>query len=154
MLLNYGIGEDSWESLRLQGDPTSPSWRKSLLNIHWKDWCWSWNSDNLTTWCEELTHWKRPWCWKILKARGEGDDRRWNGWMASSTQWTWVQASFWSWWWTGKSGMLQSMGSVHDWMNELNWTDSIKNIESSNLWIWNNFFIEVCSFSHIQLVHI
>ena len=44
MLLNYGVGEDSWESLELQGDPTSPSWRKSVLGIHWKDWCWSWNS--------------------------------------------------------------------------------------------------------------
>ena len=44
MLLNCGVGEDFWESLGLQGDPTSPSYRKSVLNIHWKDWCWSWNS--------------------------------------------------------------------------------------------------------------
>ena len=55
MLLNCGIGEDSWESLGLQGDPASPSWRRSVLNIHWKDWCWSWNSRTSATWWEELT---------------------------------------------------------------------------------------------------
>ena len=44
----------------------------------------------LATWCEELTHWKRPWCWKRLRAGGEGNDRGWNSWMASPTQWTWV----------------------------------------------------------------
>ena len=79
MLLNCGVGEDSWESLGLQGDPTSPFWRRSLLGVHWKDWCWSWNSNTLATWCEELTHVKRPWCWERLKA-GEGDDRGWDGW--------------------------------------------------------------------------
>ena len=49
--------------------------RKSVLNINWKDWCWSWNSNIFGTWCEELTHWKRPWCWARLKAGGEGDDQ-------------------------------------------------------------------------------
>ena len=81
------------------------------LNIHWKDWCWSWNSNTLATWCEEPTHWKRPWCWERLKAGGEGDDTGWDGWMASPTQWTWVWVSSESWWWTGKPGVLQSMGS-------------------------------------------
>ena len=83
-----------WESLGLQGDPTSPSWRKSVLNIHWKDWCWSWNSNNLATWSKEVTHWKRPWCWKRLKVGGEGDDREWDDWMASPTRWTgvWVNS--------------------------------------------------------------
>ena len=88
MLLNCGVGQDSWESLGLQGDPTSPSYRKSVLNIRWKDWCWS--SNTLATWCEELTYLKRPWCCERLKAGGEGDDRVWNGSMASQTQWTWV----------------------------------------------------------------
>ena len=60
MLLNCGVGEDSWEPLGLQGDPTSLSYRKSVLNIHWKDWCWSWSSNTLATWCRELTHWKDP----------------------------------------------------------------------------------------------
>ena len=54
--------------------------------VHWKDWCWSWNSNTLATSYEELTHWKRPWCWEGLGAGGEGDDRGWDGWMASSTQ--------------------------------------------------------------------
>ena len=86
------------------------------------DWCWSWSSNTLATWCEELTHWKRPWCWERLKAGGEGDDRGWDGWMASVTRWTWVWASSESWWWTGRPGMLQSMGSQrvrHDWVTEL-----------------------------------
>ena len=108
----------------MQGDPTIPSLRKSVLNFHWKDWCWSWNFNTLATWCEELTHWKRPWCWKRLKNGEEGDDRGWDGWMASLTQWTWVWVSSGSWWWTGKPGTLQSMGSQrvwHDWATELNW---------------------------------
>ena len=64
--------------------------RRSVLGVHWKDWCWSWNSSTLATWCEELTHLKRSWCWERLRAGGEGDDRRWDAWMASPTRWTWV----------------------------------------------------------------
>ena len=114
------------KSLGLQGDPTSQSKRKSFLNIHWKDWCWSWNSDTLATWCEEPTHWKRPWCWERLKAGGEGDNRGWDGWMASLTWWSWVWVISRSWWWTGKPGVLQSMWSQrvrHNWVTEL--TDSL-----------------------------
>ena len=85
------------------------------------------NSNTLATWCEELTHWKRPWCWEILKAGGEGDDRGWDVWMALPAQWTWVWASSRSWWWTGKPGMLQSMGSqsqtrLSDWTELRVWT--------------------------------
>ena len=65
---------------------------------HWRDWCWDWSSNTLTTWCKELTHLKRPWSWDRLKVRGEGDDRGWNGWMASPTQWAWVWASSGRWW--------------------------------------------------------
>ena len=90
MFLNCGFGADSWKSLGLQGNQTSQSWRKSVLNIHWKDWCWSWSSNTLATWCEELTHWKTPWCWERLNAGGEGDNRGWDGWMASLTRWTWI----------------------------------------------------------------
>ena len=89
----------------------------------WKDWSWSWNSDTLDTSCEELTHWKRPWCWERLKAGGEGDDRGWDGWMPSLTQWTRLWASSESWWWTGRPGVLQSMGLQrvgHNWVTELN----------------------------------
>ena len=70
--------------------------KKAILNIHWKDWYWSWSSNTLATWCEDLTHWKRPWWWESLKAGGEGDDRGeeyemvgWHHW----TQWTWVWAN-------------------------------------------------------------
>ena len=87
-------------------------------DIHWKDWCWS--SNTLATWCEEPTHWKRPWCWKRLRA-GEGDNRGWDGWMASLTQWTWVWVNSGGWWWTGRPGMLQSMGSK-SWIQFSNWT--------------------------------
>ena len=89
------------------------SWtaRRSVLNIHWKDRCCSWNSNTLATWCEELTHLKRPWCWERFQAGGEGDDRGWDGLMVSPTRWTWVWVSSGSWWWTGKPGVQQSMGS-------------------------------------------
>ena len=99
----------------------SPSERKSVLNIHWKDWCWSWNSNTLAICWEEPTHWKRPWCWERLKV-GEGDNREWDGWMASLTWWTWVWVGSGSWWWTGKPGMLQSMGSL-SWTWLSNWTE-------------------------------
>ena len=102
--------------------------REISLGCSLKDWCWSWNSNTLAIWCEELTHLKRSWCWERLKAWGEGDDRGWNGWMASLTQWTWVWVNSGSWWWTGKPGVLQSMGSQrvrHDWATELNWTYGI-----------------------------
>ena len=82
-------------------------------------------SSTLATWCEEVTDWGRPWCWERLKAGGEGDDRGWDGWIASLTQWAWVWVNSRSWWWTGKPGVLQSMGSQrvgHDWA-ELNWTE-------------------------------
>ena len=75
--------------------------------------------DTLAAWCEELSHWKRPWCWERLKAGGEGDNRGWDGWMASPTRWTWVWASSGGWWWTG---VLQSLGSQrvgHNWATEL-----------------------------------
>ena len=63
--------------------------RRSVLGVHWKDWCSSWNSSTLATWCEDLTHLRRPWCWERLRAGGEGDNRRWDGWMASPTWWIW-----------------------------------------------------------------
>ena len=56
------------------------------MNIHWKDWRGSWNSNPLATWCKETTHWKRLWCWERLRAGGQGGRR--DGWMASLTQWT------------------------------------------------------------------
>ena len=81
----------------------------------------------LATWCEKLTHWKRLWCWEGLGAGGEGDDRGWDGWMASLTRCTWVWVNTGSRWWTGRPGVLRCMGSQrvgHDWVTELNWTEA------------------------------
>ena len=116
---------------------------KSVLNMHWKDWCSSWNSNTLATWCEELTVWKKPWCWGRLKIGREGDDRGWDTLMISQTQWTWVWASSGSWWWTGPN-VLQSMGSQrvrHDWVTELTEVIFISflKIELSSLLIWFTF---------------
>ena len=122
MLLNCGVGEDSWESKGLQGDLTIPFWRRSVQGVLWKDWWGSWNSNTSATSCEELTHWKRPWCWEGLGAGGEGDDRGWDGWMASLTRWTWVWVNSGNWWWTGRLGMVQFMGS-QSWTRLSNWTE-------------------------------
>ena len=76
----------------------------------------------LATSCQKLPHWKRLWCWEGLGARGEGDDRGWDGWMASLTRWAWVSLNSGSWWWTGRPGMLQFVGSQrvgHDWVTDL-----------------------------------
>ena len=114
MLLNCSVEQ--------QRDLASPSYRKSVLNIHWKDWCWNWNSNTLATWCEELTHFKRPWWWVRLQAGRLGDDRGWDGWMASLTQWRRVWVNSRSWWWTGKPGVLQSMGlQSRIWLSD--WTE-------------------------------
>ena len=98
--------------------------RKSVLNIHWKDWCWSWSSNTLATWWEELTHWERSLCWERLKAGGEGEDSRWGGWMASLTRLTWSWASSGSQWWTRRPGMLHAIHEVaeSDMIGWLNWT--------------------------------
>ena len=70
----------SLERLGLHGDQASLSWKKLTLNIHWKDWCWSWSSNTLATWCEKLTYWKRLWCWERLQVGGEGHNRDWDSW--------------------------------------------------------------------------
>ena len=94
MPLNCGAGEDSWESLGLQGDPSSPFLRRSILDIHWKDWCWSWNSSTLATSCEELTLWKRLWSWEGwgLEKKGTTEDEM-VGWHhridGHEFEWTW-----------------------------------------------------------------
>ena len=79
----------------------------------------------MATWCNELTHWERPWCWERLKAGREGDVRGWDSWMASLHWRTWVWASSRGWRWTGEPGVLQSMGSQrvrHDRATELKQT--------------------------------
>ena len=99
----------------------------SVLGVRLKDWCWSWNSNTLATWCKELTHWKKFRCWERLRAGGEGGDRRWDGLMTSLTQWIWVWETqavgdgqgglvcFCSWW-------CKELDTT-EWLNwtELNW---------------------------------
>ena len=142
MLLNCGVGEDSWASLGLQGELTSPFWRRSALGFLWREWCWSWNSSTLATSWEELTHWKRIWWWEGLGAGGEGDDRGWDGWMASLTRWTWVWVNSGSLWWTGSPGLWWT-GSCGSWgrkesdkTERLNWTDMEKQPEKGYLYLY------------------
>ena len=88
-----------------------------------KDWCWSWNSNTLATWYEELI-WKKPWCWERLRAGGEEVDRGWDGWMALPTQWKWVWVNSGSWWWTGGLGCCSPWGHKESDTTEwLNWTE-------------------------------
>ena len=80
----------------------------------------------MATSCKELTHWKRLWCWEGLRAGGKGDNRGWDGWMASLTRWTWAWVNSGRWWWIRRPGVLQFMGSQrvgHDWVTELNCTE-------------------------------
>ena len=117
--------------------PSNPKWNESWTFIGRTDAAaeapilWKlqyyWNSNTLATWRKELIHWKRPWCWERLRAGREGDNRGWDGWMASPTHWTWVWVNPGSWWWTGRPGMLQFMGSQrvrHNWVTELNWSEN------------------------------
>ena len=122
MLLNCGVGED------LRVPWTARRFNKSIL----KEISPGRSLEGLVLKLKlqyfvhkELTHLERPWCWERLKAGGEGDDKGWDGWMASPTQWTWVWVNSRSWWWTGRPGMLQFMGSQRvrqDWVTALNWT--------------------------------
>ena len=126
MLLNWVL-EKTLES-SLDCKEIQPVYAKG--DQSWRDWCWSWNSNTLATWCGELAHLKGPWCWERLRAGGEGDDRGWDGCMASPTQWTWVWVNSRSWWWTGRPGVLWFMGSQtvgYDWVTELNWTECLIN---------------------------
>ena len=103
---------DLWCWRRLLRIPwTARRSNQSILKEIWKDWCWSWSSNTLATWCKEPTLWKRLWCWERLGAGERGGQREWDGWMASLIQWTWVWANSGRRWRTGKPGVLQSVGS-------------------------------------------
>ena len=126
MLLNCGVGEDSWESLDCKEiQPVYPKGNQSWIFIGRTDA----EAETPIVWPPDGKNWLiwRPWCWERLKAGGEGDDRGWDGWMASMTLWTLVWVNSGSWQWTGRPGMLQSMGLQrvgYDWVTELNWTKS------------------------------
>ena len=115
MLLNCGVGEDSWESLGLQGDQPWDFFGRNDAK-----------AETPVLWSPHAKSWLigKDWCWEELGAGGEGDGRGWDGWMASLSRWTWVWVNSRSWWWTGRPGMLQFMGSQrvgHNWTTELNW---------------------------------
>ena len=111
MLLNCGVGEDSCESLGLQGDqPINPKGNQPWIFIGRT----AAEAEAPILWPPDAKSWlivKHPDGWERLKAGGEGDDRGWDGWMASLTRWTWIWVNSGSRWWTGRPGVLQSMGS-------------------------------------------
>ena len=130
----------------------SPLNCKEIQPVHPKgaqSWVFIGRTEAEATWCEGLTHWKRPWCWERLRAGGEGDDRGWEGWKTSHSQWTWVWVNSGSWWWTGRSAELWFMGSQivgHDW-TELNLINRIFNIKTNTFPIqtsrwWNILLID------------
>ena len=134
MVLNCGVdASELWCWGRLLRVPWTP--RRSNQSIKGnQSWIFVGRTDAEAEapilWPPDKKNWlirkDQPWCWERLKAGGERDDRGWDGWMASSTRWTWIWVDSGSWWWKGKPGVLQSMWSQrarHDWVTELNWTD-------------------------------
>ena len=125
ILLNRGVGEDSWEFLGQQADQASQYYRKSSPEYTLEGLMLKLNSSTLATSCKELTRLKRPWCWEGFGTGGKGDDTGWDGWMASRTRWAWIWVnSSRRWWWTRRPGVLRFMGSQrvgHNWATELNW---------------------------------
>ena len=105
----------------------------------------------LATFWEELTPWKRPWCWERLRA-GEGDNRGWDGWMASPTQWRWIGVNSRSWWWTRRPGIMHSMWSQrvgHDWLTELSWTALQWFVGFCHTTAWINYNVSAPSWSFL-----
>ena len=139
-----------------------------VLGVHWKDWRWSWNSNTLATWCEELTHWKRPWCRERWKAGGEGDDRGWDGLDGIINSWTWVWVN------SGRAGGRKESDMIErlNW-TELNWSNEMMGCQSRvvfsifnellgpgsqalcwvDVWVLveNNFFSLIHSHAHINV---
>ena len=119
---------------------------RSDLGVHWKDWCWSWNSNTLATWCKELTHLKRPWCWERSRAGGEGPNREWNGWMASLTQRTWVWIKLQELVMDSEAWHAGVHGVTKSWTQLSNWTEGDDGdskelyiflyLYSCCLWVW------------------
>ena len=98
------------------------------------------HSQSNSTWCEELTHLKRPWCWERLRAGGEEDDRGWDGWMIPPAEWTWDWVDSRNWWWTGRPGVLRFMGLQR--VRRLsNWTELMK------FQIFETWKLKICKYS-------
>ena len=126
-----------------------PTW--VLLFVHTQE-TRIWSSNTLATWCEEWTHWKRPWCWDRLRAGGEAGNRGWDSWMVSRTRWTWVWANYGRWWRTEKPGVLQSVGSqrvrkLSNWATAtFIWTFD----EFPSSWLLHNLVFHHEAFSYIS----
>ena len=136
--------EESWAlknwcfwTVVLEKTLSSPLDCKEIQSVHPKgDQSWVFiartdaEAETSILWPPHTKTWKRLWCWEGLRAGGEGDDRGWDGWMASLTRWTWVWVNSGSWWWTGRPGVLWFMGLQrvrHEWVTELNWTETYMN---------------------------
>ena len=120
---------EPWVPVWVPGDEKRiTGFNTHLLHLPVCDWCWS--SNTLVTWWAEPTLRKRHWCWERSRAGGEADDRGWDGWMASPTQWTWTWVNSGRWWRTGRPGMLRFMGLQrveHDWTEQKTcWKDTLK----------------------------
>ena len=139
MLLNCGVGEDSWESLGLQGDPTSPFYRRSNLGFLWNDA--KLKLQYFGHLMQRVDSLEKTLMLGGIVAGGEGDDREWDDWRASLTRWTWLWVNSRSWWWTGSPGVLRFMGSQrvgHDWATELNSKSRCySNYKKRHVWVQN-----------------
>ena len=128
MLSNYGAGEDSGESIGLKGDQSQSILKEINPEYSLEGLMLKLKLQYFGHLMRRVGSFKRLWCWERLKAGGEVDDRGSDGWMASATRWTWVWVNSGSWWWTGRPGVLQSVGCQrvgHNWVTELNWTDEM-----------------------------
>ena len=124
MLLNCGAGEDSWESLGLKGDQTSQSLKEINPKYSLEGLMLKLKLQYFGHLMQRADSLEKTLMLRRLMAGGEGEDRGWDGWVASPTQWTWVWVNSGSWWWTGMPGVLWSIWSQrvgHDWATELNW---------------------------------
>ena len=151
--------EESWApknwcfwTVVLEKTPEGPLDYKEIQQVHSKgDQSWVFIASNdaeaetpvLWPPHAKLTYWKRLWCWEGLGAGGKGDDRGWDGWMASSTQWTWVWVNSGSWWWTGRPGCCNSWGRKESDMTErLNWTELNCSLQVLNSYLYLNAFFQ------------
>ena len=125
MLLNCGVGEDSCESLGLQGDPISPFWRRSALGSL-EGMMLKLKLQYFGLLMRKVDSLEKTLMLGGIGGRRRRDDRGWDGWMASLTRWTWVWVNSGSWWWTGRPSVMWFMGSQrvgHDWATDLIWSD-------------------------------
>ena len=127
------------------GNPKGNQYWVFIGSVHW---FWSWSSKPLATLCDKLPHWKRPWCGERLKAGGEVDNRRWDGWMASLTRWMWVWASFGRWWWDKAAwhAEVHEVAKTQTWLRD--WTKLSSMLEkrkiytSAKITFWTRYLFD------------